>query len=300
MKYTFAAAVLAVSLAGIHGPDLARAADSDKTKTNAPGHYAPVNGLNLYYEIHGTGEPLVLLHGGLGSTDMFGELLPSLSKIRRVITVDLQGHGRTADIERPLSYEAMADDIAALLKNLGIEQADIMGYSLGGGVALRTAIQHPEAVQKLVLVSIVFRRDGWYPEVVTAMSHMGPASAEQMKPSPLYQRYARIAPRPADWPVVVTKLGQLLSKDFDWSHDVAKIQARTLLVYGDADAVRPAHIVQFYELLGGGKKDAGWDGSGISSARLAILPGVTHYNIVSPALASTVLSFLDGSMPAAK
>jgi pimeloyl-ACP methyl ester carboxylesterase len=208
-----------------------------------------VNGLNLYYEIHGAGEPLVLLHGGLGSTDMFGELLPSLSKIRRVITVDLQGHGRTADIERPLSYEAMADDIAALLKNLGIEQADIMGYSLGGGVALRTAIQHPEAVKKLVLISIGFRRDGWYPEVVTAMSHMGPAAAEQMKPSPLYQRYARIAPRPADWPVLVTKLGQLLSKDFDWSHEVARIRARTLLVYGDADAVRPAHIVQFYELL---------------------------------------------------
>ena len=120
--------------------------------------YAPVNGLNLYYEIHGEGEPLVLLHGGLGSTEMFGEILPLLANKRRVIVVDLQAHGRTADIDRPLSYEAMAGDIAALMKHLGIGKAALMGYSLGAGVALRAAIQHPELVAKLVVVSTVFKR----------------------------------------------------------------------------------------------------------------------------------------------
>ena len=123
-----------------------------------------MNGLNLYYEIHGAGEPLILLHGGVGAIEMFGEVLPSLAQNRQVIAVDLQAHGRTADIDRPLSFELMAGDIAALIKHLGIEDADVMGYSLGGGVALRTAIQHPEVVRKLVLVSTPFKRDGWYPE----------------------------------------------------------------------------------------------------------------------------------------
>ncbi len=263
--------------------------------------YALVNGLNLYYESHGTGEPLILLHGGLGATEMFGEVLPLLSKTRRVIAVDLQAHGRTADIDRPMTFEAMADDIAALMKHLEIERADVMGYSLGGGVALRIAVRHPDMVRKLVLVSIAFKLDGWYPEIVSGMAHVGAGSAEAMKQTPMYQLYARIAPKPADWPVLLTKIGELLRMDYDWSKDVAAIKAPTLLVFGDADAVRTAHAVQFFELLGGGKKDGGWDGSGMSNARLAILPGLTHYNIFSsPALASTVTPFLDVPMRGAK
>ena len=263
--------------------------------------YALVNGLNLYYESHGTGEPLILLHGGLGATEMFGEVLPLLSKTRRVIAVDLQAHGRTADIDRPMTFEAMADDIAALMKHLEIERADVMGYSLGGVVALRIAVRHPDMVRKLVLVSIAFKLDGWYPEIVSGMAHVGAGSAEAMKQTPMYQLYARIAPKPADWPVLLTKIGELLRMDYDWSKDVAAIKAPTLLVFGDADAVRTAHAVQFFELLGGGKKDGGWDGSGMSNARLAILPGLTHYNIFSsPALASTVTPFLDVPMRGAK
>ncbi len=263
--------------------------------------YAPVNGLKLYYEIHGTGEPLILLHGGVGATEMFNPILPLLSNTRRVIAVDLQAHGRTADIDRPLSMEAMAGDIAALIKHLGIEKADVMGYSLGGGVALRTAIQHPGAVRKLVVVSTAFKRDGWYPEIVVGMAQMGPGAAEPMKRTPMYQMYARIAPKPEDWPVLLTKLGELLRKDYDWSKDVAAIQAPTLLVFGDADAVRTEHAVQFFELLGGGKKDGGWDGSGMSNARLAILPGLTHYSIFSsPMLATAVTPFLDAPMPGAR
>ena len=263
--------------------------------------YAPVNGLNLYYEIHGNGEPLILLHGGLGSTEMFGDVLPLLTKSRRVIVVDLQAHGRTADIDRPMSFDAMADDIDALMKHLGIAKADVMGYSLGGGVALRVAVRHPAAVRKLVLVSFAFKRDGWYPEIGAGMAQMSAASAEPMKQTPMYQMYARIAPRPADWPVLLTKMGDLLRKEYDWSKDVTAIAAPTLLVFGDADAIPPAHAAQFFELLGGGKKDGGWDGSGMSNARLAILPGLTHYTIFSsPALASAVIPFLDAPVPGTK
>lgn len=263
--------------------------------------YAPVNGLNLYYEVHGRGEPLILLHGGIGATEMFTDILPALSSNRRVIAVDFQAHGRTADIDRPLTFEAMADDIAGLIKHLGIEKADVMGYSLGGGVALRTAVRHPALVKKLVLVSAAFKRDGWYPEIVTGMSQVGAAAAEPMKQTPMYQLYSRVAPKPADWPVLLTKVGELVKKDYDWSKDVASIKAPTLLVFADADAVRPAHAVEFFELLGGGKKDAGWDGSGMSTARLAILPGLTHYNVFSsPLLASVSISFLDGPRTASQ
>jgi pimeloyl-ACP methyl ester carboxylesterase len=290
---------IAASAAGMVSAASAVAFDRTPTISAPKTGYAPVNGLNLYYENHnyqnqGAGEPLILLHGGVGATEMFAEILPLLSSTRQVIAADLQAHGRTADIDRPLSMEAMADDIAALIKYLKIEKADVMGYSLGGGVALRTAVQHPELVRKLVVVSTAFRRDGWYPEIVAGMSQMGPQAAEPMKQTPMYPLYARIAPKPADWPVLLTKLGELLRKDYDWSKDVAALKVPTLLVFGDADAVRTAHAVEFFELLGGGKKDAGWDGSGISKARLAILPGLTHYNIfASPVLPSVVTPFLE-------
>lgn len=263
--------------------------------------YAPVNGLKMYYEIHGSGEPLILMHGGVGSTGMFNEIMPTLSSGRQVIAMDLQAHGRTADIDRPLSYEAMGDDIAAFMKTLNIQKADVMGYSLGGGVALRMAIQHPEMVRKLVLVSTPCKRNGWYPEIQAAMSNFDPAKVEQMKQSPMYQAYAKIAPRPEDWGLLFKKLGELLSKDYDWSKEVTEIKSPTLLMVGDADAVRPAHTVEFFELLGGGKKDAGWDGSGMSNARLAILPGTTHYNIfMSQKMATTAAEFLAAPMSSGK
>lgn len=263
--------------------------------------YAPVNGLRMYYEVHGSGEPLILIHGGLGATEMFADLIPALSKTRQLIAVDLQGHGRTADIDRPITFEALADDIAGLMKYLAIEKADIMGYSLGGGVALRTTIRHPELVRKLVVVSFAFRRDGWYPEIVAGMSQMSAAAAEPLKQTPMYQLYSRIAPRAEDWPVLLAKVGALLRKDYDWSQEIAAIKVPALLVFGDADAVRTAHAVEFFELLGGGKKDGGWDGSGLSNARLAILPGLTHYNVFSsPALEALVTPFLQAPAPAAK
>ena len=262
--------------------------------------YAHVNGLALYYEIHGSGEPLILLHGGLGSTEMFADIVPSLAKTRRVIAADLQAHGRTADISRPLNIESLADDIAGLIDQLQIQRADLMGYSLGGQVALQTAIRHPERVRRLVLISTPCKRNGWFPEVLAAMSQMGPAAAEMMKPSPVYQTYSHTAPRPQDWPVLLSKLGDLIRTDYDWTKQVASIKSPTMLIFADADAVRPEHMLEFFQLLGGGKKDGGLDGSGISNTRLAILPGFTHYNILSsPALDGIVAQFLDAPMPKA-
>jgi pimeloyl-ACP methyl ester carboxylesterase len=276
-------------------------ANGDDAQAPGAGSYAEVNGLEMYYEIHGTGRPLILLHGGVGAIEMFGEVLPLLAEGRQVIACDLQAHGRTADIDRPLSIEQMADDIAALIEHLEIKQADVMGYSLGGGVALQTAIRHPEVVRKLVVVSTPFKRDGWYPEILAGMGQMGPEAAEPMKQTPMYQLYSSVAPKPEDWSVLLTKLGQLLGQDYDWSKDVKAITAPTMIVVGDTDSVRTAHAVRFFELLGGGKADAGWDGSGMSHARLAILPATTHYNIFfSPTLASTVTPFLDAPLPEGK
>jgi pimeloyl-ACP methyl ester carboxylesterase len=262
--------------------------------------YAPVNGLQLYYEIHGAGEPLVLLHGGLGMTGMFGDLLPRLAQGRQVIAVDLQGHGRTADIDRPLRLELMADDIAALIRHLGFSHVDLMGYSMGGGVALRAAIQHHALVRRLVLVSVPFRRDGWYPEVVTAMAHVGAAAAPFMRESPQYRAYSAIAPDPTRFPALLDKVGDMLGQDYDRTDAVAAMRIPTLLVYGDADSISPTHMVEFFGLLGGGKGDAGWDRANMPISRLAILPGTTHYDIfASPLLADVVTPFLEATLPVA-
>jgi pimeloyl-ACP methyl ester carboxylesterase len=251
--------------------------------------YADVNGLSLYYEEHGSGDPLVLLHGGIGASEMFAPILDELAAGRRVIAVDLQGHGHTADIDRPLRPETLADDVAALIEHLGLERADVMGYSMGGMTALLTAIQHPERMRRLVLVSIPFRRDGSYPEVLAAMDAMGPELAEMIKQAPVYEHYARVAPRPEDWTSHVAKTAEAVKLDFDWSAEVAGLSTPTMLVYADADSIRPDHIVEFWRLLGGGQRDAGVDGSGRPAARLAVIPGATHYDIVaSPLLAAAV------------
>lgn len=255
--------------------------------------YASVNGLKLYYEIHGTGSPLVLLHGGVGASEMFGPVMPKFAENRQVIAVHLQAHGRTADIDRPLRFELMADDVAALIKHLGIEKTDMMGYSLGGGVALQTVIRHSYLIRKLVVISTPVKRDGWYPEVLESMVQMGPEVAKTMKETPLYQLYPE-----TDWELLFTKLGNLLKQDYDWSKDVVAIKKPVMSIFADADAIRMAHIVEVFALLGGGQRDAGLDGSLRPNAQLAILPGTTHYNILSfPELAALVTAFLDSLKP---
>jgi pimeloyl-ACP methyl ester carboxylesterase len=255
----------------------------------ANGQYASVNGLKLYHEIHGDGQPLILLHGGLGGIHMFGPNVDALAAGRKVIAVELQAHGRTADIDRPLRFESMADDVAALAVQLGLEQIDVLGYSLGGGVALQTAIRHPALVRKLVVAAAPCMRKAFFPEVLGTFDHMGPAMVPMMKQSPLNDLYPHV-----DWERLLTKLGELLRQDYDWSPGVAAIRAQTMLVFADADAVRPAHIAEFYGLLGGGQRDAGFDGSARSSAQLAVLPGQTHYSLGAvPALAAAVIPFLE-------
>lgn len=269
--------------------------------TTQQGNYAAVNGINLYYEEHGTGAPLVLLHGGGGSIGMFGELLPTLAAERRVIAVDLQAHGRTADIDRPLRIEHMADDIAALLAHLGIASADIMGYSLGGAVSIQTAIRHPEIISRLVVVSTPHRRTGWYPSALAGMDQMNGSAAEFLKQTPMYAAYAAIAPRVEDWPILWEKMGDLLRQDYDWSAGVARLTMPTMLLFGDADGVSPAVAAEFFGLLGGGQEDGSWDRSGVTPHRLAILPNTTHYDIfASPALVPAILPFLDAPLPSGK
>ena len=205
--------------------------------------YASINGLNLYYEIHGSGEPLVLLPGGFETVEAMGEIVPQLAATRRVIGVELQGHGHTADIERPLRFELMADDIAALIRHLGLERADIFGFSLGGGVGLQTAIRHPEMVRKLALSSTAFKRNGWYPEVLAGMASI---SVETFAGTPIYETYLKTSPRPESWPNFVAKMRQLLSEDYDWTEGVAALKTPTLIIVGDADGLRLTHAVELY------------------------------------------------------
>ena len=239
--------------------------------------YASVNGLNLYYEIHGSGEPLMLLPGGFETVEAMGEIVPQLAATRRVIGVELQGHGHTADIERPLRFELMADDIAALIRHLGLERTDIFGFSLGGGVGLQTAIRHPEVVRKLALASTPFKKDGWYPEVLAGMASI---SVETFAGTPIHETYIKTSPRPEAWPTFVAKMRQLLSEDYDWVEGVAALKTPILIMVGDADSIRLAHIVEFFGLLGGGKADG--DMNGLSPAQLAVLPATTHVGWAPP------------------
>jgi pimeloyl-ACP methyl ester carboxylesterase len=260
------------------------------------GQYADVNGVHLYFETYGSGRPLILLHGGLGSGEMFGPILGTLAADHQVVLVDLQGHGRTADVDRPLDVRLMADDVAALIDHVGLGRPDVAGYSLGGGVALQVAIRHPEKVGRLVAASAAIRRDAAYPEILAQQGQVGAAAAEFMKETPMYELYQRVAPRPGDFPRLLDKIGAALAVDFDLTDEVRGLRVPALIVAADADMAPPSHFVEVFDLLDGGRRDGGWAGEGRPAGghALAILPGLTHYDLFrSPLFAAVTLAFID-------
>lgn len=265
----------------------------DRSSVPVQHGYAPVNGLSMYYEIHGQGgeRPLVLLHGALSTIETsFGKLLPALSQTRQVIAIELQAHGHTADIDRPLTFAQMADDTVELLRHLGIEQADLFGYSMGAGVGLELAIRYPERVRKLVAASAGYSLDAMHPNLMEGFEDMKP---EDTLGSVWEVAYTRVAPKPEDWLRLVTKILKMDTSFVGWpAESVRKISAPTLLIVGDSDMVRPEHAVEFFRLLGGGVNG---DATGLPKSQFAILPGTTHVGLVDQAdmLLAMIPAFLD-------
>lgn len=246
--------------------------------TNTPPEtgYAPANGLKMYYEVHGEGEPIVVLHGAYMTVDAMAGIVSELAKTRRVIAAELQGHGRTADADRPLSYEQMADDVAALIEHLGLEKTDVFGFSMGSGVTVQLAVRHPEAVRRIVVASVSYTHDGMHPEMIEMLPSITP---EMFVGSPMEEEYKRLAPNPDHFPVLVEKLKQLDTTPFAWpEEDIQGIAAPTLIIVGDSDVVRLEHVVEFFNLLGGGVMG---DLVGMPVSRLAVLPATLHFQPVT-------------------
>jgi len=254
--------------------------------------YADVNGIKLYHEVYGQGNPLVLIHGGLMTIGEMQGWVQQLAKTRQVIAVEMQGHGHTADTDRPMSFATLGDDIAALLDHLKIPKADLAGQSFGGATALRAAIQHPDRVRRLVVISSPHARSGWYPEAREGMSHVGAWMAENMMQTPTGQ-LSQQWPEPHRFPPFLDKMGKMLREDYDWSAEIAELAMPGLLVFADNDSISQSHVAKFFALLGGGVKEPGWRNTQLSKSRLAIVPGYSHYNfITSPEVPQIIGKFL--------
>ena len=231
--------------------------------------YAPVNGLRMYYEVHGTGRPLVLLHGGLQTIDLaFGAIWPDLAGDRQVIATELQGHGRTADIDRDIDLRYLAGDVAGLLDHLGVGQADVLGFSLGGGVALQLALGHPDRVGRIILASISYASDGYHPEISDPAQH---ATSTRMPTAEDFEQmraaYARLAPDPGHFEAFAAKASQAAGSLKGWTAaELGRVSAPTLLIFGDHDFIRLEHAVEMHGLIPG--------------AQLAVLPGATHMGVL--------------------
>jgi pimeloyl-ACP methyl ester carboxylesterase len=268
---------------------------TETPKPTKSGHVA-VNGVDYYYAVYGAGEPLLLLHGGLGQIEMFGPNLTRLAQSRQVIGIDLYGHGRTALGDREMNPVDIGNDMAGVLKKLGYDKVDVFGFSMGSAVAFQFAAQHPEMVRRLAMASVLFAQDGFYPEMLPQQAAVSGAMAEHMKETPMYKSYMAVAPRPEDFPKLLDKMGAWMRQPYDWSADVKKLTMPVMLIYGDSDMIRLDHAVKFYQLLGGGQKDAGWQREHMSPNRLAVLPNLTHYELgIAPQLVDAALPFLNGA-----
>lgn len=260
------------------------------------GYAEAAEGLRVYYEIYGQGDPIVVMAGGFGDISSMMQVIAPLARERQVIGIDLEGNGRTALRDTPLSHEKMGDDVAAVLTHLKIAKADVAGYSHGGDVAIRTAIQHPDMVRNLIVISTAAERDGWYPEVLQGMSSISSADVDGFKQSPMGQRYLEVSPEPEKLGLVIDRMGELMRKDYDWRAEIKAMPVPALLIFADHDAVSMAHIAEFFSLFGGGLKDAGGFAGPpeMSRARLAIVPGYNHYNFgMGPDIARVIEGYLD-------
>lgn len=297
-KPALAAVAVAFAAALVVGTGQPGASEETATEGRGHGHYANVNGLRMYYEVHGKRRgqpPLVLLHGALTATGTsWGALLPDLKKTRQVISIEQQAHGHTADIDRPLRTELMADDTVELLRQIGVQQADFFGYSMGAEIALDIGVRHPDRVRKLVLASAPYDRRGFHPELFEVVEQLRP---EDFVGSPPYEEYQRIAPRPQDFPILIEKVkGQVRNFVSYPPEAIRALRAPTLLIVGDSDVVRLEHAVEEFRLLGGGVFG---DIVGLPNSQLAVLPATTHVGVVSRAdlLLPMVPGFLDRPMP---
>ena len=271
---------------------------SKQSDTLLKSGYAPVNGLKMYFEIYGSGEPLILLHGSHATIKTtWGSMIPAFAKNHQVIAVELQGHGHTADIDRPITCEAMAEDIAAFMKYLNIPQADLMGYSMGSGVALNVALKHPKLVRRLVLLSPVYNSVGIQADYWPMLPKVTP---EIFEGSPVKQEYDRVNPNPKNWPTLAAKLKTIYPKGFDWkAKNLKAIKSPVMVVVGDADMVRPEHAVEMFRLFGGGQFG---DLNGLPNSQLAILPATGHVGILfrTEWLLAMIPVFLDSNTSTSK
>jgi pimeloyl-ACP methyl ester carboxylesterase len=270
----------------------ASAATSQNTKPAESG-YADVNGLKLYYEVYGEGKPIVLLHGSFMNIPLnWAPIIPLLARDRRVIAAEMQGHGRTRDTTRDISYEGMADDVSGLLKHLHVDRADVMGYSMGGGIAFQVAVRHPEQVRRLVVLSGAYAHDGWWPDVEASFATI---NAAMFKGSPLQEHYESLGNDPAHFPEFVKKVISIDLKPYDWSRDVKAIQAPIFIALGDADGIRYEHALELFRAKGGGKMG---DIHGLPESRLAVLPGTTHIGMMQRVswLVPMITDFLDSDL----
>ncbi len=255
--------------------------------------YADINGLKMYYEVYGNGKPIVLLHGSFMNIPLnWSQIIPLLAKDRQVIVPELQAHGRTKDIAREFSYEGMADDVSGLLKHLKIDSADILGYSMGGGVAFQVAMRHPEQVRRLLILSGTYSHDGWWPEVEAMFATF---TSEMFMGSPIQKQYDSLGNDPAKFPEFVKKVISIDLKPYDWTKDVKNIKAPIFMAIGDADGVRYEHALELFRAKGGGKMG---DLHGLPKSRLAILPGTTHIGMIqqTDGLIPMIKNFLDSDL----